>query len=61
MSYKDNYNLQSKSWLIDENAAALCNLIKKLKINLAKLQRQQTFYHNKNIKARLYQLEKILW
>lgn len=32
--YKNNFDLQFKSWLVDENTAALCNLIKKLKTNL---------------------------
>lgn len=56
-SYKDNCDLQSQTGLIDENVVALCNLMKKFKTNLAESQKQQTLYHNKHIKKRLYQPE----
>lgn len=37
ISYENNRDPQSKSQLADENAAVLCNLMKKLKTNLIKL------------------------
>lgn len=54
MSYNDNYNPQSKSATINKNTATLYNLIKELKINLAKLQELQILYYNKHIKERVY-------
>lgn len=38
--YEDNCDFRSKSWLADENTAALCNLMKELKKNLAKSPKQ---------------------
>lgn len=33
MTYKDNYDIWSKSWTVYENAAALRNLMNELKAN----------------------------
>ncbi len=54
MSYKDNRNLRSQSRTADENAAALCNLMKELKVNLIVSQELQALYHNKNVKEGTY-------
>ena len=35
--YEDNHDLQSKSRVVDENAVAICDLIKELKVNLTEL------------------------
>lgn len=50
MFYKDNYDTQSKFQTINENAAKLHNLIKKLKVILTESQELQTLYYNKHIK-----------
>lgn len=50
MSYKDNCDLQSKSQMADENTAILRDLMKELKMNLAKSQELQTLYHKKHVK-----------
>lgn len=59
MSYKDNQDFQFKSQAINKNTAILCNLIKKLKSSLAKLQELQTLYYNKHIKEYIYWPRKI--
>lgn len=37
MSYEDNHDPQSKSWIADKNTTVLHDLIKELKVNLAEL------------------------
>lgn len=56
MSYQDNCDPRSKSRTADENAAALRDLIKELKVNLAESQELQTLYHNKHVKEGSYRL-----
>ena len=54
MSYKDNRDPQFKLRSVDKNAATLRDLMKELKVNLAKSQELQTLYHNKHVKKRSY-------
>ena len=37
ISYEDNCDPRSKSWFIDKNATALCDLMKELKVDLTEL------------------------
>lgn len=53
-SYEDNRDPRSKSRTADENAAALRDSIKELKVNLTESQELQTIYHNKHVKERRY-------
>ncbi len=57
MSYEDNRDSQSKSRTVDKNAAALRDLMKELKVNLAKSEELQTLYHNKHVKKQTFQPE----
>lgn len=54
ISYEDNRNLQSKFWAKDRNVAALPELIKELKVNLAESQELQTLKHNKHVMEHIY-------
>ena len=54
MSYEDNRDPRSKSRAVDEEAAALCDLMRELKTNLAESQELQNLYHNKHVKERTY-------
>ena len=56
--YEDNHDLRSKSRVADENAVALRDLIKELKVNLTELQELQTLYPHKHVKEHIYQLGK---
>lgn len=47
MSNETNCDLQSKSQIVDKNVVILCDLIKKLKVNLAESEKLQIQdYHN---------------
>ncbi len=48
--YKNNRDPRYKSWTVDENAAALRNLMKELKVNLTESQELQVLYYNKHVK-----------
>ena len=61
MSYEDNRDPQSKSRTADENAAALQDLMKELKMNLTESQELQTLYHNKHMKERSYRSGESVW
>ena len=61
MFYEDNHDPRSKPRVVDENAVALRNLVKELKVNLTESQELQTFYHNKYIKERIYRPGKSVW
>lgn len=61
MLYKDNQDPQSKSRAVDKNVAALHNLLKELKSNLAKSQELQILYYNKYVKKRTYRPEESIW
>ena len=61
MFYEDNHDPRSKSQFVDENAVALRDLMKELKMNLTESQELQTLYHNKHIKERIYRLGKSVW
>lgn len=56
MSYENNCDPQSKSQTANENAAALHDLIKELKVNLAGSQELYAICHNKHVKERSYRL-----
>ena len=59
MFYKKNRDPQSQFRTADENVSILRNLIKELKVNLTKLYKLQTLYHNKHVKKYLYRPRKI--
>ena len=59
MSFKDNCDIRSKSRMAYENAAALRDLLKRLKVNLVESQELQVLYHNKHVKERSYRKENL--
>lgn len=61
MFYNNNHDPQSKFQSADKNTMTFYNLIKKLKANLVESQKLQMFYHNKNVKKRLYKLGESVW
>ena len=61
MSYEDNRDPRSKSRAADKNTAALRDLIKELKSNMAESQELQILYHSKHVKERTYRPGESVW
>ena len=61
MVYQENCDAGSKSWFADENASALRDLMKELKLNLTESQELQVLYYNKLVKQRIYRLGYSTW
>ena len=54
ITYNNNYDMRSKSKIVDENIAALHNLMKELKVKLTESQELQVVYHKKHVKEGTY-------